>query len=156
MSDRLVSRDLTKSVSWIWVHLSWHAFHTYMDNRTRRNLIAKWRGWVKVHGLWKFLNAKYAGRCCRVRKSLAFTCKSWRQLPSGLWEESRCHWLQQASATRRVWHFGFENSRFRNFSNFLEGIGFGIEKIWSRKKYRIMRGEPVSLIAASICNSRPS
>ena len=27
--------------------------------------------------------------------------------------------------------------RFRNFSNFLGGIGFGIEKIWYRKKFRI-------------------
>ena len=27
--------------------------------------------------------------------------------------------------------------RFRNFSNFLDSIGFAIEKIWYRKKYRI-------------------
>ena len=37
----------------------------------------------------------------------------------------------------RVGYFGFETSRFWNFSNFLDGIGFGIEKIWYRKKYRI-------------------
>ena len=31
----------------------------------------------------------------------------------------------------RYWYW------FRNFSNFLDGIGFGIEKMWYRKKYRI-------------------
>ena len=40
------------------------------------------------------------------------------------------------------WRFGFETSRFRNFSvsklfHFLDGFGFGIERIWYRKKYRI-------------------
>ena len=49
-----------------------------------------------------------------------------------------------------MWRFGFETSRFRNFSIFLvvsdsvsknfgieKSIGFGIVKIWYRKKYRI-------------------
>ena len=27
--------------------------------------------------------------------------------------------------------------QFQNFSNFLDGIGFGIEKLWYWKKYRI-------------------
>ena len=50
----------------------------------------------------------------------------------------------------RVWRFGFETSRFRNFSicwmvsdsvskkfGIEKSIGFGIGKIWYRKKYRI-------------------
>ena len=36
----------------------------------------------------------------------------------------------------RVWHFGFETSRFRNFSNYFDGIGIGFEIFWYRKKYR--------------------
>ena len=37
----------------------------------------------------------------------------------------------------RVWGFGFETSRFWNFFHFLDGFGFGIERIWYRKKYQI-------------------
>ena len=36
----------------------------------------------------------------------------------------------------RVWHFGFETSRFRNFSNYFDGIGIGFAIFWYRKKYR--------------------
>ena len=36
----------------------------------------------------------------------------------------------------RVWHFGFETSRFRNFLIFFNGIGIGFGKFWYRKKYR--------------------
>ena len=32
---------------------------------------------------------------------------------------------------------GFETSRFWNFFHFLDGFGFGIERIWYRKKYQI-------------------
>ena len=35
----------------------------------------------------------------------------------------------------RVWHFGFETSRFRNFSIFFYGIGIGFGNFWYRKKY---------------------
>ena len=28
-----------------------------------------------------------------------------------------------------MWHFGFETSWFRDFSNFFDGIGFGIEEL---------------------------
>ena len=36
----------------------------------------------------------------------------------------------------RVWHFGFETSRFRNFLIFFNDIGIGFGKFWYRKKYR--------------------
>ena len=36
----------------------------------------------------------------------------------------------------RVWHFGFETSRFWNFLIFFNGIGIGFRKFWYRKKYR--------------------
>jgi len=36
----------------------------------------------------------------------------------------------------RVWHPGPGNSRSREFFNFFDGIGTGLEKIWYRKKSR--------------------
>ena len=65
------------------------------------------------------------------------------QQAAGSWKA-----LQRASAERswrsrgiiqlrcRVWHFGFETSRFRNFSIFFDGIGIGFGNFWYRKKYR--------------------
>ena len=46
-------------------------------------------------------------------------------------------WQTGGRADNRVWHFGFETSQFRSFSNFLDGIGFHI-KNWHRKKYQIL------------------
>ena len=40
------------------------------------------------------------------------------------------------STNCKLQHFGFETSRFRNFSMFFYGIGIGFEKKWYRKKYR--------------------
>ena len=62
--------------------------------------------------------------------------------------QTTCH-LNQILAHSRVWYFSFQTSLFRNFSifgwfwiryrNFCIGksIGFGIVKIWHRKKCRI-------------------
>ena len=36
----------------------------------------------------------------------------------------------------RVWHFDFQTSRFRNFSNCCDSIGIGFEICWYLKKYR--------------------
>ena len=51
------------------------------------------------------------------------------------WEWHNCQ-KNQDCLFSRVWHFGFETSRFRNFSIFFDGIGIGFEKFWYRKKYR--------------------
>ena len=46
-------------------------------------------------------------------------------------------WEQGARGVpARVWHPGPGNSRSREFFNFFDGIGTGIEKIWYRKKSR--------------------
>ena len=37
----------------------------------------------------------------------------------------------------RDWHFGFETSRFRNFCQFFEGIGFGFGKFGIGKKVSV-------------------
>ena len=45
--------------------------------------------------------------------------------------EKRC-----TNAHSRVWHFGFETSRFGNFSIFLDGIGISFKNFSIKKKYR--------------------
>ena len=53
----------------------------------------------------------------------------------------------------RVWHFGFETSRFRNFSIFFDGIGIGFGNFWYRKKYRFRKklvSEKVSVSVSKI------
>ena len=41
----------------------------------------------------------------------------------------------------RDWHFGFETSRFRNFCQFFEGIGFGFGKFGIGKKVSVSVSE---------------
>ena len=49
-------------------------------------------------------------------------------------ECSCCRWCHVCCPIIRDWHFGFETSRFRNFCQILEGLGFGFGKFGFGKK----------------------
>ena len=99
-------------------------------NKVSDLVLKKWyqkKYWIRYQNFWyqiKVSNSVLEIFC--IEKSIGFgikkiTKKSW----ICLFETWFC----------RIWYW--YQYRFQNYSIFLDGIGYGIEKIWYQKKYRI-------------------